>query len=332
MPADKDWALLANHADKTLARNRLAMTMGERMGMAWTPRSRFVELYFNGRYDGVYQVFEHVKTGTNRVDAGELDQDEVDPAAITGGWLLEADVRRGEDVCWETDSTIWICVKSPGLDAERTDKAGDPAAVQLSYIRNYVNAAEEALHEGGDEWRAYFDVPALIDWYLVNEVMRNHDAVLISSVYLHKRRGGPLVFGPLWDFDTAGGNLDYADADKPTGWWVRNSVWHSKMFERENFRREVFQRWCALKRDNLVTAQGLGGVADGIAATIGAGPVARNFGRWPVLGVETRPFHSSGASTYQGEIDYLKGWLAERVAWMDGEYRNEFGECPGSAG
>jgi hypothetical protein len=26
----------------------------------------------------------------------------------------------------------------------------------------------------------------------------------------------------------------------------------------------------------------------------------------------------------------LKAWLAERVAWMDGGYRNEFGECPGS--
>jgi hypothetical protein len=57
-------------------------------------------------------------------------------------------------------------------------------------------AAELALSNTANErWRDDFDVPALIGWYLVNEPRRNYDARLVSSIYLHKRRGGPLVFG-----------------------------------------------------------------------------------------------------------------------------------------
>lgn len=52
MPADRDWALLANYADKSLVRNRLAMELGLRFGLSYSPRSQFVELDFNGEYEG----------------------------------------------------------------------------------------------------------------------------------------------------------------------------------------------------------------------------------------------------------------------------------------
>jgi len=327
MPAEKDWALLANYVDKTLARNKLAMTLGTRMGMAWTSRSRFVELYMNDEYRGVYEVFEHVKTGKDRVNVESLDRKvDVDPQTITGGWLLEVDKRKGEEVCWDTALKVTLCVKSPGLELADVETTGNPSAVQLAYIKGYVGNAERALQDmSTEQWRTYFDVPALIDWYLVNELMRNYDARLVSSVYLHKRRDGPLVFGPLWDFDIAG-QFEYDDAEKPTGWWVRGSQWHQRMFARSSFRADVFQRWCALKRDN--TIGGISATIDGIAATIGPEPVARNFQRWPVLGVAMTPFFNTRETTYQGEIDYLKHWLDQRVAWIDGEYNAEFGACP----
>jgi hypothetical protein len=326
MPAERDWALLANFADKTLARNKLGMTLGERMGMVWTPRSRFVELHVNGDNRGVYQVYEHVKTGPDRADVEPLDEEvDIDPQTISGGWLLEVDKRYDEDVCWDTSLSLPICVKSPGLDADDAATPGHPSQVQAEYIRNYVDSAEQALDKPDEEWRQFFDVPALIDWYLVNEIMRNYDAKMGTSVYLHKSRSGPLVFGPLWDFDIGAGNIDFDGVETPTGWWIRDSVWHTKLFSRPNFRQEVFTRWCELERANITT--GLGEMVDTIAASIGAGPVERNFQRWPYMGTYVWPNFFVGP-TYESEVDYLKSWLKQRVDWMGGEYQREFGACP----
>ncbi|HEX2659377.1 MAG TPA: CotH kinase family protein, partial [Polyangia bacterium] len=54
MPADKEWALMANYTDKTLLRNSVALEMSRRLGMGYTPRSAFAEVFFNGGYIGTY--------------------------------------------------------------------------------------------------------------------------------------------------------------------------------------------------------------------------------------------------------------------------------------
>lgn len=68
MPENRDWALLANYGDKTLVKNYTAFKLSEWLGMAYSPRSRFVELFLNGNYRGVYQLCETIKVGKNRVN------------------------------------------------------------------------------------------------------------------------------------------------------------------------------------------------------------------------------------------------------------------------
>ena len=41
---DKSWVLLANYSDKSMIRNDLALTMGKRSNLDWTPGGHFVEL------------------------------------------------------------------------------------------------------------------------------------------------------------------------------------------------------------------------------------------------------------------------------------------------
>lgn len=52
MPSDKEWVLLANYCDKSLLRTSIAFKLSELMSMPWTPRTEFVELFLNGRYEG----------------------------------------------------------------------------------------------------------------------------------------------------------------------------------------------------------------------------------------------------------------------------------------
>jgi len=48
-------------------------------------------------------------------------------------------------------------------------------------------------------------------------------------------------------------------------------------------------------------------------------PAARNFERWPILGVLIEPNYEAG-KTYAEEIQMLKTWLTNRLAWMDAQF------------
>ena len=333
MPAARNWALLANYIDKTLVRNKLAMNLGEQFGLPYNPRSKFVEMYFNGEYQGVYQLFEHVETGANRVNVEELDPDtDIDPAVITGGYFMEIDHRRDEDVCWATSLNVPICSKDPEYDPTDAGTPGTPSNAQYNYITGYVNDAEQALQTPGNSYQDYFDVNAMVNHYLVSELLKNVDSqinseggdVFTSSVFLFKPRGGKLNFGPLWDFDLGAGNVYYED---PTGWYIRNSVWHGPLFANSDFGQRVHARWCQLKRNGSVT--NLPAQVDAIVASIEPAAIDRNFAKWNIFGQEVYPGAFVGQS-YQEEVSHLKSWLANRVQWMDEDLTRQYGACPAS--
>lgn len=336
MPAERDWNLLANYADKSLARNKLAMELGEELGFSYTPRSVFAEMYFNGEYQGVYQVFEHVKVGPNRVNIEKLDRrTDSDPSIITGGHFLEIDHRFDEDVCWLTSMNVPICSKDPEYDADDAATPGHPSNLQFNYIRDYVNAAEASLSARNNSYVDYFDVDSTVNFYLLNELLKTNDAQInsyvegsdrfTSSVFLHKQRGGKLTFGPLWDFDIAAGNINYNGNDDPEGWWIRNGEWHRLLFNNTDFGERVHARWCTLVRNGTIA--GLDERVDGIAAGMDRDAVDRNFERWDILGTYVWP-NSYVGETYDDEVDYLKDWMTRRANWMNNALVAEFGACP----
>lgn len=91
MPADRDWVLLANYADKTLMRAAVGFELSRRLQMAWTPRMRYVELYLNSGFLGNYLLGEHVKVAPNRVNVAAMLQTDIAEPLVSGGYLVEAD-------------------------------------------------------------------------------------------------------------------------------------------------------------------------------------------------------------------------------------------------
>lgn len=337
MPANRDWNLLANYIDKSLIRNKLAMNLGEKVGLSYSPRSVFVEFYFNGEYQGIYQISETVEESPNRVNITSLDSTDKDPNTITGGYLLEVDHRFDEEVCWFTTLNVPICSKDPEFKQEDIADTSTGSYLQYNYITNYINSAEQSLSASGNTYLNYFDADAMVKWYLVNELLKNNDAQInsyqedsydfTSSVFFYKQRGGKLTFGPLWDFDLAGGNINYNGNDNPTGWWIRNSEWHSRLFANTDFGRRVFTQWCTLVNNG--TINGLENSVDSIVTNIDSAAIDRNFARWKILGTNV-DFNSFIGQTHQEEVDYLKSWLSQRAAWMNAEFVREFGQCPAS--
>ena len=299
MPSDKNWVLLANYSDKTLLRNRTSFEFSRRLGRAWTPRAVPVEVTLNGVYLGVYDLVEQVRVAGDRVDITET-KDSTAPEA--GGYLVEINERMDDPVCWRTLKGVAVCIKAP-----------DPGTdVQNTYIKDYIQDAENSLFTADSmAYQAYFDVDALIDWYLVNELFKNPDSKDWGSIYIQKDAGGKLTYGPVWDFDLAAGNRDYFDAT-PQGFWTATAPWLEQMAHVDPaIKTRVRARWNAMKPQ----IDTLPAYIDAQAWALSEAQ-ARNFTKWPILNQYVWP-NSEVAGSYQGEVDFFRNWMVSRIAWMD---------------
>ena len=306
MPEHKVWVLLANYPDKTLLRNHTAFRLSQQFGLSYTPRSRFVDLYLNGTYQGNYQLTEQIKVDESRLTIDELAADDNAESKLSGGYLLEIDGRRDEDERYTSPRGVRFAIRSP--------EYGSPA--QFAYIKEYLQTTEEALFadtfaDPTQGYARYIDVVSFIDWYLLNEVTKNTDAKFANSVYLHKPRGGKLAMGPVWDYDIGMGNVDYSPGEFTEGWYIREASWFQRLFQDPAFDEQVKARWKALKPtvDAVITA------IDQHAAHLGSSQQL-NFRKWNILGRRVWP-NPVVTGSYAGEVAYLKEWLTQRVAWMD---------------
>ena len=312
MPADRDWVLLANFADKTLMRGDVGFELSRRLGMAWTPRMRHVELYLNGEYQGNYQLGEHVKVSPRRVDVAAMTAGDVTEPNVSGGYLLEVDYPdrvAADDMITSTSSGLLFNVKAPG------NSTG--LQTQVNYIHGYLQKVENLLVSNnfgaGSGYPTLIDTASFIDWWIGKELVKDPDGAFGTSVYLNKDRGGKLRMGPLWDFDLSLGNDDYTDAQFPTGWWIRsNSQWYRHLFQDPAFRAQVQARWKELKKTQIDT---LPQFIDRTAKDLEASQ-RENFKRWPILDVYVWP-NAVVTGSYKGEVQYLKEWLKKRIKWMD---------------
>lgn len=307
MPAEKDWALLANYADKSLLRNSLGMEISRIMGFSWTPRHVPCEVYFNGSYEGVYDLFEHKETGKNKVNI-DTEKD----------FYLEIEQDFDEPNYFTTSYGVPIQFKDPD----------EPSAERIRYVKDYFRDFENALRsenfkDAGEGYAAYIDTDSWIDNFIIQELSKNVDGNVRKSSFLVLREGGKLEFYHQWDFDLAFGNANYfADGNNgPTGWYVKDydtngnkgKGWYSRLFEDPAFVEKVRARWNELYPELLKLDEFI----DKAAEELGEGP-GRNFKKWDILGTYVWP-NVKVTGSYEEEVKYLKSFYLQRLAWMDRE-------------
>ncbi len=291
----EDWVLLANAADRSALRTHTAFAVADRTRLAWTPRSRFVELVLNGASQGLYQLTEQVEVKPGRV---ELDDD---------GYLLEINerfVRDGDRGFRTVRRRTPIVFKDPD-DPERGD---------IIRVRRHVQAFEKALYgkrftDPKRGYRAYVDLGSFIDWYLVEELFRNQDSNFFSSVYVSWTPGDKLAMGPVWDFDLSAGTA-FRRSVPPQGWHTRtHRHWMSRMLQDPDFVARVKARWTTLRpRVERIISQ-IPAAATPLRTTAQVDWAQWHAGAELVEG-------SRHAETYDGEVDFLRDWLTQRAAWM----------------
>lgn len=297
-PANKDWVLLANYADKTSLRTEVAFNISRNTSLEYTPRTQHVEVFINDVYNGTYVLTEQLKIGKDRINVTD------------DGYLLEVDQlsRLDEGDVYFTTDRILLNIKDPDVELN---------SERYNWIRDFVIAAENALYgvnfkDPQNGYAKYIDVGSFVDWYLVNEITKNNDANFFSSCYMNITPGGKLKMGPVWDYDLALGNVNYNNNYDPTGFWIKNSKWISRLFEDPAFVELVKERYNNLR----------GIILNNIIAELNqdasylSWSMIENNNKWGTLYTYTWPNDAIWGS-YNNEIQYLKTWLSQRISWLD---------------
>ena len=302
---DKSWVLLANYSDKSMIRNDLALTMGKRSNLDWTPGGHFVELILNGQYDGTYMLCEKIKIDNNRVAVGD------------DGFLIEVDERA------ERDSG---CVFTYAPHINYSIEIKEPEDVSFgdenyNYITNFLKMADDALFsenftDPNEGWQKYMDIDSFVDWYIIHEISKNEVSMFHFSTYMNLQRGGKLKMGPIWDFDIAFGNVKEAGttAMLPEGFMLEWSLWYQRLMQDPAFLSRLRHRFTYFynhKEDFLTyinnDAQYLKYAAQ------------ENQKRWGTFYHYTYKQYDIWGS-YQNEVQNLKEWLNTRMEWMRRAY------------
>ena len=303
---EKDWVLLANYSDKTLLRNSVAMELSRICGMKWTPTLISVEVYLNDEYIGVYSFTEHKEVAEGRVEIDVIGENDNGGEALTGGYYLEIEEAMDETTCFKSRFDTPVMFQEPEV----------PTPQQLAYVKDLIDRFELAVEDIQNKrdyirYRELFDVPSLINYYIIKEIAKDPDGNIRKSTFITKEKSRKMEMYHVWDFDITMGNCNYTNFEKPEGWQIKGAKWYNKMFQDPSFVKEVQDRWNELYPQIKEIPEYL---AQQIELLDGAQD--RNFERWDILGIYVWP-NAVWLGSYEAEVEFFLDFYNRRIEWLD---------------
>ena len=160
LPAAKSWVLLANYYDNTQILNALAFELGKRLGLEFTPDYRFVDVYINNSYKGIYLLCDQIQVNKNRINISKTD-----------GWLVEFDYHAPEAdeirFQWKWnglngEDSLGTFVKSPDYD--------DPRNANIDWIKRDLNNLSDKMFASDfpeNGYRDLIDLDAMAKYIMI---------------------------------------------------------------------------------------------------------------------------------------------------------------------
>lgn len=314
MSKDKDWALLANYADKTLLRNVTAFKISQIVGMRWTPKTISSEVYLNGKLLGVYTLTEHVKVSEERLDIRLADKE------VDGDYFMELDFHFDEGARFKTElKQLPMMFKDPD----------EPTEEQIKFVQDFYNKAEAVLYsddftDQDNGYHKYIDIPSFVKYFIVQELSKNCDGNMRGSCYM-AIIGNKIIEQPMvWDFDIAFGNAKHivteqgASSAGPDGWYIKTcSPWFDQLFKDPAFVKAVKEEWNRVKPELDQLPAFVQSQSDELqyAAARNFADQAEGGAGWNIHEVMWPNFIDRGS--YKNEINFLKNFIEQRLSWLD---------------
>ncbi len=332
LPPESDFVLHSPYADKTSMRNVLTYAIGREVaavaGRYGAPRTRWVEVYKDGSYRGLYVLVEKIKVDKFRVSMPKAAPD-VAKGDITGGYIWSAE---GSTAEVRPAAKIFLDVMNTGRQWQyRFPSYSSISPAQKSYLQTAVATMQKkiAANPTWDEAKKVMDAGSVVDQAIINEVTKNTDG-FFKSWYFYKQPdalGGKYFMGPIWDYDIAWGNVNWKKR------YCSNLFLSEKAFDGvapfttmgadPAFRNEARCRYNELRKaGGPLDVARVEAKIDSYAKHIG-GAKLRDQKKWTNIGRYVWPSNYVGP-TWADDVRYLKYWIRRRLAWLDA---NMYGTC-----
>lgn len=317
MGANSEWVLNGPYLDKTLIRNKLVYDLARELN-GWAPDTRFVELFVDGEYQGVYLAVEPVTNGESRLRLSEFGLLSGETAYIVNRDRIDTGAEEIET--WGktegyTYNALYIRYPSENKITEK----------QKEYIKNDISEFEQVLYgeNFSDKrigYQAYIDMDNWVDYFIINEFAMNYDAGNLST-YVYKELGGKLQLA-VWDFNNGFDNYQWFRTETDVLYTVKNS-WFERLWQDKTFREQVCERYRQLRKTTFSDEY----IYDKIASyqeELGDA-VDRNFKVWGysfednLLVGKNKAGTSRDIGSYEEAMKQLTDTISERLAYLDKE-------------
>jgi len=343
---DNNWILDAMAVDHACMRNRVSTDLWndfasepyhkkwERKARTGT-RGRFVEMFLNGVYHGLYCM-------TEKVDRKQLKLKKLATDSVTGAQTIHGSLYKSIDWSYEvfmghTPGSDYLPMNTPtaynnhsgkedwcGFEVKYPDYEDEP--IDWAPLWNAVYFVATSGESAFDaNFTKYFDYPVVKDYFLFIELMLatdNHGKNMFFYNYdqLGATESEKLGIAP-WDLDGTWGrrwdgdeSLTTPDQDFTTFLWANEHGTHTIFMRLETSKQFMWSlalkdRYAELRstyfnEDNLKKR-----FTDYSDLFTESGAAAREQKLW-------RSYHSDIA----GDVDYITEWIHSRLAFLDEQY------------
>lgn len=299
---NKSWVLLALYNDFSAVKDKLAFTMADAIGTdVFVPSYHYVELYLNGKYNGLYLMTDQVDENAGRTAVKEKFTAE--DTAVP--FLVELDAYAPEEgvegIDWFSVGGFAYNIKYPEVDERYTQE-------QFDYIKQYITDVDNACKDGNLEVLSQLvDIDSFVDYYIVQEAMGQPE-INWKSVYMYKSKNGLMKMGPIWDFDWSAmgpgtGNNKNVYRDRIEGLHSINNWFDLMLKNSPEFKSLVGTRFDEVKDTLLNVLERTKNEYEILKPYY-----ARNHLRW----------HWFRVSDYQEDYFFeVIDWCTARIAWLD---------------
>ena len=226
----KDWILLANAYDPSNLRNKIVMDFALEWGMAYSPQCRWVDLYLNGSYAGLYLLCERNQVHPQRVDL------KGDVQFLISRDLEDRFLEKGcPYVKTELDGDTALRIRSSTV-------SNDTVRQICQSVENAISAEDGVDPVTGKHYRERIDEESWVKKYLIEEVFGNLDGGRLSQFFYYDSADGQgkLYAGPVWDYDTSMANhYSYWSQNPQILWCIREGYrgtpWYTQLYYQEDF-------------------------------------------------------------------------------------------------
>ncbi|HBT19693.1 MAG TPA: spore coat protein CotH [Clostridiaceae bacterium] len=319
MEAHDEWALHGPYLDRTLIRNYMAMNLAGEM-MPYAPEVRFVELFQDGKYQGVYVLMETISKGEGRV---EIDTP-LRNSALTS-YLVEMDRAPKMDPNSKLTEFLTKTYRTEGRDIDLVYPGqGQFTLDRKDYVEKDLTKIAKSLYlrpleERYEGFSKTLNVQAFQDYFILNELFRNVDAGFYSTFWYKDTRG--LLTPVVWDFNNALDNYQEI-SHSVAGFSLTGAVFFDTLLKDPQFVEGLLRRYSVLRR-SILSEERLMAYITETEAYLGTA-VTRNYAVWGSV-FSMSNYYPEGyllrltrnVESYEEAVETMAEFLRMRGRWLD---------------